>query len=345
MKAAVFTGPGQLELRDVPTPHAGEGELVLKVGSNTVCGTDARILRGEKSAGVRPGVILGHEISGYVTEIGRGVEGFAEGDLVGINPTVSCGVCYYCRAGFEHLCSKAELFGYAIDGGLAEYVLIPREAIARRAAYKAAAHLTPAEVSLAEPLGCVINGASNYRTKPGDTVLIIGAGPIGLLHTMLNRHYGASQVIVSNPGDDRRLIAEELGATHSVDPMKTDLIEYVRSLTDGRGADVVVVCIGRNELFQQALECARPKGHVNAFAGFAKGSTSSVDPNLIHYGELVVTGGSNTSRANYEKALRFIGEGAVNVKALHTHTYKLDDVIEAIEFVQSAEGLKIAVEP
>lgn len=345
MKAAVFLGPGQLELREVPTPHAGEGEVVLRVGSNTVCGTDSRILRGEKSAGVRPGVILGHEISGYVTEIGRGVEGFEEGDLVGINPTVSCGVCYYCRAGYEHLCSKAKLFGYAIDGGLAEYVLIPREAIARRAAYKAASHLTPAEVSLGEPLGCVINGSDNYQTKPGDTVLIIGAGPIGLLHTMLNRHYGASQVIVSNPGDDRRLIAEKLGATHSIDPLKTDLVEYVRSLTDGRGADVVVVCIGRNELFQQALECARPKGHVNAFAGFAKGSSSSVDPNLIHYGELVVTGGSNTSRANYEKALRFIGEGAINVKALHTHTFKLDDVVEAIEFVQSAEGLKISVEP
>ena len=133
MKAAVFVGPGQLELREVPTPHAGEGEIVLKTGSNTVCGTDVRIMKGEKSAGVRPGVILGHEISGYVHEIGKGVEGYAEGDLVGINPTVSCGTCFYCRTGAEHLCERAELFGYAIDGGLADYVLIPKQAVARRA--------------------------------------------------------------------------------------------------------------------------------------------------------------------------------------------------------------------
>mgnify|MGYP000594334773 CR=1 FL=1 len=169
MKAAVFTGPGQLELREVPTPHASEGELVLKVGANTVCGTDARILRGEKSAGVRPGVILGHEIAGYVTEIGRGVEGFEEGDLVGINPTVSCGVCYYCRAGYEHLCAKAELFGYAIDGGLADYWLIPRAAIERGQLVKASAHLEPAQLALAEPISCCLNGMDNYRVEVGDT--------------------------------------------------------------------------------------------------------------------------------------------------------------------------------
>lgn len=345
MKAAVFVGPGQLELREVPTPHAGEGEIVLKTGSNTVCGTDVRIMKGEKSAGVRPGVILGHEISGYVHEIGKGVEGYAEGDLVGINPTVSCGTCFYCRTGAEHLCERAELFGYAIDGGLADYVLIPKQAVTRRALYKAADHLTPAEVSLGEPLGCVLNGVANYEPKMGDTVLIIGAGPIGLLHVMVNKYLGASQIIVSNTGEERLKIARELGATAVVDPTTTDLEEYVRSLTDGRGADVTVVCIGRNELFQQALECTRPKGHVSAFAGFAKGSLSEMDPNLIHYNELVVTGGSNTSRANYEKALRLIGEGAVNAKALHTDTYALDDLFAALDRVQSGEALKVSVVP
>ena len=345
MNAAVFVGPGQLELREVPTPHAGDGEIVLKTGSNTVCGTDVRIMKGEKSAGVRPGVILGHEISGYVHEIGKRVEGFSEGDLVGINPTVSCGVCYYCRAGAEHLCEKAELFGYAIDGGLAEYVLIPRKAVERRALYKAADHLTPPEVSLCEPFACVLNAVDNYQPKMGDNVLIIGGGPMGLFHVMVNKYLGASQIIVSNVGEERLLIARDLGATATIDPSTTDLKEYVASLTEGRGADVTVVCIGINALFQQALECTRPKGHVSAFAGFPKGSMSEMDPNLIHYNELVVTGGSNASRANYEKALRLIGEGAINAKALHTDTYALDDLFAALDRVQSGQALKVAVVP
>lgn len=345
MRAAVFVGPGQLELQDIPTPTAGPGELLLKVGSNTVCGTDLRIMRGEKTAGIRHGAVLGHEIGGHVTEIGAGVEGFAEGDLVAVNPTVACLRCWYCQRGMEHLCVDAALFGYSIDGGLADYVKIPAEAMLRGGVYKAADHLTPVEASLSEPLGCVLNGAGQYQPKPGDTVLIIGAGPIGLLHTQVNRMFGASQVIVSDPSAPRREVARKLGATHDVDPTATDLTEYVRSLTDGRGADVVVICIGALPLLQDGLKAARKGGHVNAFAGFPKGKMAEMDPNLIHYGELVVTGGSNARRHNQADALDLIATGAIDVKALHTHTYNLDDVAEGIEFVSSGEGIKVAISP
>lgn len=345
MRAAVFVAPGQTELQDIETPTAGEGELVLKVGSNTVCGTDLRIMRGEKTVGIDRGVVLGHEIAGYVHEIGKGVTGFDEGDLVGINPTVPCLRCYYCQAGAEHLCDEAELFGYRINGGLADYVKIPAKALSQGGIYKAEPHLTPPEVSLSEPLGCVLNGAHNYDPKPGDTVLVIGGGPIGLLHVQVNKLYGATTIIISDPSPDRRALAKSMGATHEVDPINDNVEEYVRSLTEGRGADVVVVCIGRGELFQQALQCARKGGHVNAFAGFPKDQLAEVDPNLIHYGELVVTGGSNSRRAYQEKALHLIGKGAIDVKALHTHTFSLDDVIEGIEFVQTGKGIKVAIEP
>ena len=214
-----------------------------------------------------------------------------------------------------------------------------------RALYKAADHLTPPEVSLCEPFACVLNAVDNYQPKMGDNVLIIGGGPMGLFHVMVNKYLGASQIIVSNVGEERLLIARDLGATATIDPSTTDLKEYVASLTEGRGADVTVVCIGINALFQQALECTRPKGHVSAFAGFPKGSMSEMDPNLIHYNELVVTGGSNASRANYEKALRLIGEGAINAKALHTDTYALDDLFAALDRVQSGQALKVAVVP
>lgn len=345
MKAAVFAGPGKLELRDIDKPVAGEGELVLKVGANTVCGTDGRILRGEKSAGIDVGVVLGHEIAGYVDEVGDGVEGFNVGDLVGVLPTVPCLECFYCVRAAEHLCTNSEIFGYRINGGLAEYVLIPQSAMTRGGVFKAAPHLSATEVALAEPLGCVLNGADEYKTEVGDTVLVQGAGPIGLLHTQLNRLLGAERVIVSDPSPERRAVAESMGATHTVNPLEEDLAEFVRALTDGRGADVVIVCIGRGELINQGFASARKGGRVNLFAGFSKDALAEIDPNLIHYGELVVTGASNAGRASHEKALQLIGAGLIDVKSLHTHTYTLDDVVAGIEFAQSGEGIKVAVVP
>lgn len=345
MKAAIFVGPGQLELQEIPDPHAGPGEVVIKVGANTVCGTDGRILRGEKSKGIDQGVVLGHEFAGYVTEVGSGVEGFAEGELIGGVPTIPCLRCYYCQHGKEHLCTDAMIIGYRVNGGLAEYMKFPREAIERRTVFHAAEGLTPAEVALAEPLGCVLNGASQYQTQVGDTVVIIGAGPIGLLHAQVNRLFGASQIIVSDPSEPRRQIAEQFGATHTVDPTATDLDGFVRDLTDGLGAHVVVVCIGHPGLVQQGFEIARKGGAVNAFAGFSKTSLAEVDPNLIHYGELRVTGASNASRASHKRALRLIGEGKIDVKSLHTHTFALDDVVEGIEFAQTGKGIKVAVSP
>jgi Threonine dehydrogenase and related Zn-dependent dehydrogenases len=345
MKAAIFDGPGKLSLKDVPIPRPGPGEMLLKIGSNTVCGTDVRILRGEKTAGIDKGVILGHEISGYVEDIGPGVTNFSKGDLVGIVPSVACGYCEYCQRGVENLCLNARIFGYAIDGGLAEYILIPSFVVERGGAIKADPTLSAVEVSLAEPLGCVLNGARNYHLNPGETALILGAGPIGLLHLQVAKLSGASQIIMSDPSPIRRQKAEQLGATHVVDPAATDVTEYVRHETQGLGADVAIVCIGKGPLLSQAMSCVRKRGRVSAFAGFEKGSTTAIDPNLIHYGELEIVGASNASRYDHGRALRLISEGKVNVKELHTHTFPLTEVIEAIEFSASGEGIKVAVVP
>lgn len=345
MRAAVLVGPGQLEMRDVPTPKAGPGELVLKVAANTVCGTDGRILRGEKTAGVRPGVIMGHEFSGYVHEIGAGVEGFDEGQLVGVMPTVPCLRCYYCENHLEHMCVDAKLFGYWIDGGLAEYVLVNDAAIQRGAIVPALPGSNPAEIALAEPLGCVLNGVDNYQVHIGDSVLIVGAGPIGLLHTMVAKQKGASQIIVVNRSPERLEIAKQVGATHTALTGDVNVPEFVKDLTGGLGANVAVQCIGALDLFQTALLSVRNGGRVNAFAGFPKGQMASIDPNLIHYNELTVTGGSNMGRNNYRKAVQLIGDGTINVGALLTEPFKLEDAAAAIEHVSAGKGIKTAVVP
>lgn len=345
MKAAVFGGPGVLELREVPTPTAPAGGLLLRTGANTVCGTDVRILRGQKSTGIDVGVVLGHEIAGEVVAVGSGVTGFAEGDRVGLNPTVPCSRCAYCRRGWEHLCSDSRIFGYRIDGGLAEYVEVPEDAMVRGGVYRVPEHVPFASIALGEPLGCVLNAFDTYRVEVGETVVILGAGPIGLLHTQVARLAGAGQVIVSDLSPARREAAAALGATVVVDPQDQDLGELVRERTGGLGADVAVVAIGVPALFGEALATVRKRGRVNAFAGFPAGGSATIDPNLVHYNEIEVTGASNARRVTHGRALELIASGAIDVAPLVTHTFSLDDVEEAIEFSSGGEGIKVAVVP
>jgi len=346
MRGFTYRGPGvAAELTDLPTPVAGPGEVLTRVGANTVCGTDLRILRGEKSKGVELGVVLGHEVAGYVEALGEGVSGFEIGDLVSMPPSVCCGVCGPCRRGTEHLCDDVHLVGYDIDGGLAEYWLIPREAVARGQLVKASGQLQPAQLALAEPISCCLSGMDNYRVEVGDVVVIVGAGPIGLIHLQLARIAGAGAVVVSDPSEARRASARALGATVTVDPTGEDLAAIVKGLSNGEGADVAVLCIGVPQLVNDCLTLVRKRGRVSIFAGLAGEGWSNIAANLIHYREITVVGASNSGRANFTRAVRLIESGAIDTLALVTHTFPLSRAAEAIEFVASGEGIKVAVVP
>ena len=346
MLGLTYRGPGEpARLVELPTPEPGPGEVLTRVGANTVCGTDLRILRGEKSKGVELGVVLGHEVAGYVERVGEGVTGFEVGDLVSMPPSVCCGVCGPCRRGHEHLCEDVHLVGYDINGGLAEYMLIPREAIQRGQLLKASGHLEPAQLALAEPISCCLSGMDNYRVEVGDVVVILGAGPIGLIHLQLARIAGARAVVVSDPSDTRRASATALGAQVVVDPTSQDLPAIVRDLTGGEGADVAVLCIGRPELVNDSLTLVRKRGRVSIFAGLAGEGWSNIAANLIHYREITIVGASNSGRASFARAVRLIESGAIDTKSLITHTFPLSKAIEAIEFVAAGEGIKVAVVP
>lgn len=332
-------------LTEVPTPEPGAGELRVRIGATTVCGTDLRTIRGEKDKGIKPGVILGHEVSGYVDGIGAGVTGFEEGDQVIVSASIFCGLCRQCRRGQEHLCDQHQVVGHHYDGGLADYMLIPRAALEGELVLKAPRELDPAEVALAEPLSCCLNGLDNYRVELGDTVVIVGGGAIGLIHLQLARLSGAQQVIVSDPSASRREQAEVLGATRTVDPMNEDLAGVVANLTDGEGADVAVLCIGVPQLVDDCLRLVRKRGRVCIFAGLAGEGRSSIAANLIHYREVTVVGSSNAGRHNVARALDLIVRGAINTKAMVTHRFGLSQVAEAVEFVGAGAGIKIAVVP
>lgn len=343
MTAAVLRGVGDLSLRRVPRPEPGPGEVLLKVEANTICGTDLRIISGAKTAGVRPGVIMGHEFAGRVAAVGDGVEGVDVGVQATCSIVLSCGRCARCLAGREHLCESLRLFGYEIDGGMAEYLLVPREAMERGNLVLAPRELEPTTLALAEPVSCCLNGARQFRVCPGDSVAVLGTGPIGLLHVALAKLAGATRIVaVGRPG--RLDPAVELGATHALSAQGEDLTREVLRLTGG-GADVAVVAVGDPALADQALQIAAIGGRVNYFAGFPKGSTALMEPNVIHYRELQVTGGSNARRADVRRAVELLSSGALDVASLVTHRFPLAEIDAAIAAVRQRAGLKVAVVP
>ena len=343
MPALVLNGPGDVQLTEKPIPTPGPGEVVLAVEATTICGTDLRIMSGEKTTGVRPGVTLGHEIAGRIASLGEGVEGLTAGQQATVSIVVSCGTCRACLTGREHLCSRCELVGYGIDGGLAPWLRVPARAVRRGNIISVAAEMPATRLALAEPLSCVLNGHRRHSgVNPGETVVIIGGGAIGLLHTELNLACGAGRVIVCEQHADRRDRAAAMGA---VTTCPEHLSEVVAEHTGGYGAELVIVAIGRNELAEESLSLAAPGGRVSWFAGFPKGSMASITPNTVHYQELTVSGGSNAGRADVHRAVDMLEGGDIDEAPIVTHTFGLSQWTEAVDAVRGHAGVKIAIDP
>lgn len=342
MKAAVLDAPNQLSVQDAPDPRGEPGDVMVRVKASTICGTDIRIFRGRKTAGVRYPSILGHEFSGEIVEAG-GHPQLAAGDRVGVCPTIPCGRCLQCMRGRENLCPHADNMGYQIDGAFAEYVRVPRRAVEQGCVHRLPDGLDHARAALIEPLACVLNGQNQAAVGTGDAVAILGAGPIGLMHIKMARLRGAQTVIVSEPNPARREAALAAGADQAINPQATDLGAAVRDATGGLGASVVICAIGIPALADQALGLARLGGRVNLFAGFSKGEHASLDVNAIHYNELVVTGAFGLSRLDYRTALDLLAAGRIESESMITHRFPLAEVGRAFETAELGEAVKVAI--
>jgi len=346
MIAAVFHGPGDMEATEVDVPDIGPDEVLVKVGANTLCGTDGRILRGEKTKGVRRPSVLGHEFAGHVAQVGRRVRGFEVGMPVAMAPVVPCRRCFYCKHGMENACSNRKAMGYEFDGGLSEYVRIPSVAIEAGNLFPAREDLPSEFLALAEPLSCCVNGHRRSQVGIDSTVLILGGGPIGIFHLQLSLLAGAGTVIVSEPSPFRRDFAAGLRAQVVVDPNVEDLPSIVAETTAGLGVDSTIICIGLPQLVNDALTMTRKGGRINIFAGLSGQGWAQVEANLIHYNELEVTGTTAARRSDYEVALRLIESGRVEVKTMVTDRFPLQRASEAIaRAMTGSEGLKVAVIP
>lgn len=343
MIRTVISEPFKFSTTEESRPAPQAGEALVKMEAVTLCGSDVRVWNGQKTGNVRWPATIGHEFAGEVAALGYGVEGFAVGDKVSLAPWFTCGECRSCRNGDSNLCDNMRVFGYQISGGLAEYAIIPSEGVRNGQLVKNSPHLGAEVRALAEPLACVYHGHSRSRIGNGSVVLIMGGGPIGLLHLKLALMAEAKTVIVSEPSKVRRTVAKDNGAHITVDPTKEDLARAVREATGGAGADVSLICIGFGSLLNDAIALTAKGGLINLFAGFGGDGSAEVDVNGVHYKQLDIIGNSGATLSDYHVAVGLLESGRIDLSGFVTHKFSLGEADLALEMAVSGDAIKVAV--
>ncbi len=342
MKAAFFEGPGKIVVRDTPDPVCPPGGLLTRVEACAICGS---VLRSFEAGSKYQGQIIGHETIATVIEVGEGVEGFRVGDRVADCP-VTCEKCKYCEAGSNNLCLQRGRVGGRPQGGFAELRPVLASAVQGGFVVKIPGDILPEHATLIEPLACVINGQEKLDWRPGASVAIIGAGPIGILHLLLAKRQGAGKTILVDLKDERLDLARKFGPEHLVNGGRQDPVDEVMRFTQGEGADIVIVACVSATAQAQALEMAGRMGQVLFFSGLPETSPMvTLNTNLIHYHELRVVGARSSVKRQWDMALELIVSGQVEPQAIVTHTVSLENIVEGFALVRSGKALKVAVKP
>jgi len=347
MLAAVYHGPNDLRLEQVPIPEIGVDEVLLKVLNASICGTDVRIYHGEHRK-YPPGTVRipGHETVGEVDRIGENVRGVEAGLRVFVAPNTGCGNCAQCVSGNNNLCANYQAIGITIDGAFAEYVRIPAAAIQQGNLMPIRAEVDPAVAALIEPFACVVRGQNALHIQPGEVVLIMGAGPIGIMHLLLARLRGAGRVLVSDLVAERLVQAVELGADRVIDLNHDDQVQVLLQESQGRGADVVIVAAPAHQAQEAALNLAAYSGRINFFGGLPKDRpTIQFDSNLVHYKELLVTGTTACSTQDCRQAAEIVNSGRVDLTPLISARFPLKDALQAFAEAENRRALKVVIEP
>jgi len=328
--------PNELELRYLPLKEVGENDVLIKVGKAGICPWDLRAYSGLSSSVAFPRV-LGHEMAGVVEAVGKNVKFIQPGQRVVPDMGVKCGVCKACRSGRENRCQNPHFQQYG--GGFADYVRVPEKNVhiitQKSTSLKAAA--------FSEPLACVVRGQNMLHLYPGEFELVAGLGPIGLMHLQVAKAFGA-RVIASDPVPERLEKAKELGADWIVNPKETDVAALIKDVTSGWGADAAAVTVGSARLVEEVVPMLAPGGRLNIFAGIYPKDQLHIDPNLIHYGEYVITGSADSTPADFHVALNMIESGQVNTETLISHLLPLEELGKGFEIVKSLKGLKVMLD-
>jgi threonine dehydrogenase-like Zn-dependent dehydrogenase len=346
MLAGVYSGIGKVECEELPAPEIGEDDVLVRVRAAAICGTDLRIFKSGHFA-IEQGQrrILGHEFCGVVHETGKNVTNYQTGMKVSVASNVGCGVCRYCRMGAIHMCNEYRALGISMDGGFAEYFKVPIKALLQGNLMPFENDISFAEVALAEPLSCCVNALETVGTGPGDDVLIVGAGPMGALHTQLNRLAGARKVMVADISEERLALMERFGPDVIINNAKEDLKDAVMKETGGNGADVVITAVPVPQIQQQSVELTAKFGRINLFGGLPKDKGPvPLNTNLIHYNRIVLTGTTGASLAHHEFALGLIVDGRIDTKSIISRRFDIREIKDAFAYALSGQGLKTIFE-
>lgn len=347
MLAAVYHGPNDLRVENVPVPKIGQGEILVKVLSASICGTDLRIFHGNHRKYPHGTVRTpGHEVVGTIVELGSDVKNYSAGQRVFCAPNTGCGHCLQCITGNNNLCANYDAIGVTSDGGFAEYVRIPANSVQQGNVIPISEAVDPAVAALTEPFACVLRGQNALNIQPGEVVLVIGAGPIGVMHAKLARARGAGRVIVSEPIQERAAQILRMGADRVVDPTSENLKTVVNEESQGRGADCIIVAAPVHAAQESALDLAAISGRINYFGGLPKDRpTINFDSNLIHYKELVITATTACSTADCWQASQIVNSGLVDLSDIVSQRYPLKEAVAAFAAAEDRRSLKIVLDP
>ncbi|HXN14000.1 MAG TPA: alcohol dehydrogenase catalytic domain-containing protein [Candidatus Acidoferrales bacterium] len=340
-RQAVLVEPGRLELRDYVAPHPAPGELLIQIRCALSCGTDLKTFRRGHPVWKLP-MPFGHEFSGVVVEAGESVTAFKPGDPIMAAPTAPCGICFYCQHGQENLCDDA--LGRMVHGGYADTLLLPEHVVARNTFIKPA-DLPFEEAALLEPLSCVVHANEMARPEKNETVVIIGAGPFGLLHMLVLKAAGVREVVVVGRGDKRLKWARDLGADRVVDAGSVDAAAEIARLNGGFGPDLAIECTGQVAGWQDALARVRRGGRVVFFGGCPAGTALSVDTRRMHYDNLTLMSPFHFRPRDVRCAYELLAGRALNAGAIVNARMRLGDLAEVFEMLERGVVLKCAVIP
>ena len=343
MKGNFFLGAShtpKFEVREMEFGELGPHQILIKNKACGVCGTDVHIYKGEAgSAAVTPPVVLGHEYSGEVVAVGSEVLGVKPGDHVTVDPNMYCGKCLPCRMGKKQNCEHLFALGVNVNGGFAQYSVCPDTqcfVVKKEIDFDVAA--------MAEPLACAVHGIDQAAIRPGQNVLIIGGGTIGLIMAQLARLEGAAVVMVSEPIEMRRKIALEVGADAVINPMEEDLTQRIQEITGRTGADVVIECIGNSKTCEQAFDAAGFGATVLLFGVPLIDAKAGLPLFKVYQKELKIVG-SMINPDTHQRAVNLINSGRLEIKKLLTHVYDMEHLEYAIRMQMSSESIKVIVHP
>jgi len=346
MKAAVYEGIDVMTVKEIDTPVCDDNSMLVKVKSCAVCGSDIRIFHHGNNR-VCPPQVLGHEISGIITQVGKNVTGFNIGERVAIGADVPCGKCVVCKAGIGNNCQINYAMGYQFAGGFAEYILLNNIVVNYGPIQKIPDNVSFNEAALAEPLGCVLNALELAPVNLNDVVVLIGAGPIGMMICEVAKILGASKTILVDLSSQRLEMAKEIGiADVHVCGKNEDTVKRVLEETGGLGADVIYTSCPSPQAQVDALNMAKNRARVSFFGGLPKDkSMVTLDTNIIHYKELFISGAHGAMPIHHSKAVDLIASGRININKYISHMYPLSEITTAFKTAEDQSGLRVIVNP